>query len=214
MNVIRQQLRSLGALLLERGLIRQSELDLALAEQKASGEKLGRILIQRGLVSESDIVSVLEGIMVVVFSLGEDEFAMPSLEVREIIRHRPALPLPGAPAYFEGIINYRQKVVPVLHLGRRFQRPAAAPDEATRIIVYEHGNRVYGLQVDAVSSVTQVRGEDLDMSARSLAGIPGRWLAGMARLGERSVAVLKVEELLQGEEGLADAAAQAAEPGA
>ena len=103
MSVIRQQLRSLGALLLERGLVKQIDLDAALNEQKNSGEKLGRILVRRGLVTEANIVTALEGIMVVVFNLGADEFAMPSLEVREIIRHRPALPLPGAPSYLEGI---------------------------------------------------------------------------------------------------------------
>ncbi len=208
MSAIRQQLRSLGALLLEKGLIRQSQLDQALVEQKASGEKLGRILVQRGWVRESDIVAVLEGMMVVVFHLGGDDFAMPSLEVREIIRYLPARPLPGAPDYLEGIINYRQRVVPVLNLGRRLQRPAMAVDEATRIIIYEHGTRVYGLQVDSVSAVNQVRGEELDTSQRTLAGVPSRWLIGMARLGERSVAVLQIDEVLRGEEALADHALQ------
>ncbi|HEX5614059.1 MAG TPA: ATPase, T2SS/T4P/T4SS family [Acidimicrobiia bacterium] len=49
----------LGALLLEKGLVTEAQLDAALAEQEQSGKPLGRILIESGTISETDLVATL-----------------------------------------------------------------------------------------------------------------------------------------------------------
>lgn len=165
---LRQQFRSLGALLMERGLLTQGQLDTALDEQKRSGEKLGRILVNRGWVRDRDILTVLQGMMVVIFQVGDEDYGVETLLVREIIRHQPARPLPGAPPWLEGVIDYRGKVVPVVHLGRRFGRMPLPLEASARIIVYEgRADRSWGLLVDAVSSVVQVGREQLDDSLGS-----------------------------------------------
>jgi hypothetical protein len=51
--------RPLGELFVNRGLISQSELETALAEQAATGKRLGEILVDRGLVSGPDLTSAL-----------------------------------------------------------------------------------------------------------------------------------------------------------
>ena len=49
----------LGALLQQEGLLTQVRLDAALAEQRATAKPLGRILIEAGVISESDLVRML-----------------------------------------------------------------------------------------------------------------------------------------------------------
>ncbi len=51
--------RPLGELFVSRGLISESELETALAEQAATGKRLGEILVERGLVSGPDLTSAL-----------------------------------------------------------------------------------------------------------------------------------------------------------
>ena len=51
--------RPLGELFVARGLINESELERALAEQAATNKRLGEILVDRGLVSGPDLTSVL-----------------------------------------------------------------------------------------------------------------------------------------------------------
>src|SRR5262245_47917907 len=97
MQGVRQQFKSLGALLMERGLLAQAQLDAALDEQKRSGEKLGRILVSRGWVREKDIITVLQGMMVVVFQAAGSSYGVETLLVLEIIRHQPARPVPACP---------------------------------------------------------------------------------------------------------------------
>jgi len=49
----------LGTLLLERALVTEEQLENALEEQRQSRKSLGRVLIDAGIVSESDLVSTL-----------------------------------------------------------------------------------------------------------------------------------------------------------
>ena len=207
MPPVRQQFRSLGALLMERGLLTHAQLEQALDEQKRSGEKLGRILTAHGWVREKDILTVLQGMMVVVFQLNAEDYGVETLLVREIIRLVEARPLPASPAWMKGVIDYRGKVVPVLDLGVRLGREVHV-SEATRIIVYEErGGRCWGLQVDSVSAVVQVGRDQLENegSAWSPKGVPTRWLAGLARLDSKPVALLNLDEILA--EGDAEAGA-------
>lgn len=208
-SALRQQFRSLGALLMERGLLTRSQLEQALDEQKRTGEKLGRILVSRGWVRERDILTVLQGMMVVVFQVGEEDYGIETLLVREIIRHQPARPLPAAPAWLEGVIDYRGKVVPVVHLGCRLGRSVLPLEAAARIIVYEGSTgRSWGLLVDSVSAVVQVGREQLDEGVGQWQpqGLPVRWLAGLARLAARPVALLNMDEVLAAGTAEAEAA--------
>ena len=206
MPPVRQQFRSLGALLLERGLLTHAQLDQALDEQKRTGEKLGRILTARGWVREKDILTVLQGMMVVVFQLEAEDYGVETLLVREIIRQVEARPLPASPAWLQGVIDYRGKVVPVIDLAVRLGRSTEHGD-AARIIVYEErGGKSWGLLVDSVSAVVQVGREQLEQegSGWSPKGVPTRWLAGLARLEHKPVALLNLDEILA--EGSAEAA--------
>jgi hypothetical protein len=51
--------KPLGSLLLERGVVSQEELDLALEEQRSSGRRLGEILVAHGSVSWTTVAAVV-----------------------------------------------------------------------------------------------------------------------------------------------------------
>lgn len=51
--------KPIGERLIEQGLINRLQLDVALKEQRRTGEKLGRILVGLGFVTESDIASLV-----------------------------------------------------------------------------------------------------------------------------------------------------------
>ena len=209
MNGVRQQFRSLGALLMERGLLTPAQLNQALEEQKRSGEKLGRILVSRGWVRDKDILTVLQGMMVVIFQLKEEDYGVETLQVREIIRWTAPRPLPDSPRWLAGLIDYRGLVVPVVDMAARLNRSAADLDAAARIVIFEGaGARSWGLQVDSVSAVVQVGRDPLEDSASGWqpAGFPVRWLAGLARLEGRQVALLNMDEVLASGEAEASAA--------
>src|SRR6266550_8233067 len=58
-TLLASEIRPIGQLLRDRGVISEEDLDNALALQKEKREKLGRILIDLGYVAERDVISVL-----------------------------------------------------------------------------------------------------------------------------------------------------------
>jgi purine-binding chemotaxis protein CheW len=194
-GILKQQ-RSLGSLLVERGLLSATQLDLALQHQKKSGEKLGKILVKLGFVRQRDILAVMEGMMAVVFNVCGEPFAVESLLVREIIRYKPAIPLPQAPKWMDGLIHYRSHVVPVLNLRARLGLPAGDLDDRARIIIFEEPNRQVGVLVDEVGSVTQISHEQLEDAPQGQMGIPAALIYALARIDGMVVTLLNFEALL------------------
>ncbi len=203
MAAIQRQEKSLGQTLVSMGLLRRDRLEAALEEQKRSGELLGRVLVKAGWVTERDVINALKGLLVVTFRLGEEDFGAEAHYVREIIRPTAPVPLPQSPPYVEGIINLRDRVVPVVDLRRRFGLSPAGACEDNRVIVCEMPRRLAGLKVDSVGAVLQLKMDALMESPGTARGIPGKYLYGLGRQGEKIFTLLNLEALLESREEIA-----------
>jgi purine-binding chemotaxis protein CheW len=197
---IHHQEKTLGQILEEAGLIRRDQLTKGLEEQRRSGEPLGRILVRQGLVSERDVINALRGLLVVSFQLGGEDFGVETLYVREIIRAITAIPVPQTPTYLEGIINIRNRVVPVVDLRKRLGLQPAGVDEASRIIICEMPNRNAGLLVDCVGAVMQLKMENIMDTTGAAHGIPAKYLYGLGRVGDQIITLLDLTALLESKE--------------
>ena len=71
------------------------------------------------------------------FSLADEDYGIPVLKVKEILGMMPINTIPHTPAAIRGIINLRDKVIPILDLRARFQMDAAEESNTTCIIVVE-----------------------------------------------------------------------------
>src|SRR5438552_16207181 len=89
----------------------------------------------------------------VVFQLGAELYGVEISRVHEIIRLQTVTRVPRAPAFVEGVINLRGKVIPVVDLRRRFGLEMTDHTRASRIVVVEIADQVVGIVVDGVSEV-------------------------------------------------------------
>ena len=71
------------------------------------------------------------------FTLGDESYGLPVLNVREIIRLCPITPVPRMPMHVKGVINLRGTVIAVLDLRAKFQLAAKSYGERTCIIVVQ-----------------------------------------------------------------------------
>ncbi|MBN2886946.1 MAG: chemotaxis protein CheW [Chromatiaceae bacterium] len=94
----------------------------------------------------------------VIFSCGEEIFAVDMAPVREIIRVPEVVRVPLAPATLEGLANLRGTVLPIISLRRLFGFPEQDRDDASRAVVIDLGQPL-GFVVDRVSSVVGVEPE-------------------------------------------------------
>src|SRR3979490_133788 len=73
----------------------------------------------------------------VVFQLGAEFYGVEISRVHEIIRLQEVTRVPHSPAFVEGVINLRGKVISVINLRRRFGLPAAGDTPAGRLVVVD-----------------------------------------------------------------------------
>jgi purine-binding chemotaxis protein CheW len=139
-------------------------------------------------------------LQLVVFQLGVELYGVEIACVHEIVRMQTITRVPRAPAFVEGVINLRGRVIPVIDLRRRFNLPAAAHTRASRIVVVEIGDQVVGLVVDGVSEVLRVDTALVEPPSPVVAGIDSEYLQGIARLPERLVILLDLDRVLAREE--------------
>ena len=95
-------------------------------------------------------------IQLVTFHIGDEEFGVDILAVQEIIRLMQITMVPRAPAFIEGVINLRGKVIPVVNMRTRFNKPVVEHNASTRIVVMEFDQKTVGFLVDAVSEVLRI----------------------------------------------------------
>ncbi len=95
------------------------------------------------------------------FRVGEQEYSVDIMSVREIRGWTRPTPLPHSADYVRGVINLRGTVLPIVDLARRLAIPVNEACERNVIIVARVRHQTVGLLVDAVSDILAIPESDL-----------------------------------------------------
>ena len=139
-------------------------------------------------------------IQLVTFKIGHEEFGVDILKVQEIIRMLAITKVPNAPAFVEGVINLRGKVIPVIDMRRRFGMAGAAHDSHTRVMVMDLQGQIIGFVVDAVSEVLRIQESTVEPPPAVVAGIGSEYMRGVGKLEDRLLILLDLDKLLTEQE--------------
>ncbi|MCW7753590.1 chemotaxis protein CheW [Desulfobotulus sp. H1] len=138
------------------------------------------------------------------FSLGEEEYGIGILKVKEIIGMMPITSVPQTPSFVKGVINLRGKVIPVVDLRLKFAMPPAEYTERTCIIVVEitgsTGSLLMGCVVDSVSEVLNIKAEEIEASPTFGSRVHTEYILGMAKMDGRVKILLDIDRVLTSEE--------------
>ncbi len=136
----------------------------------------------------------------VTFSIGEEEFGVDILRVREIIRMLEITRVPRAPEFVEGVINLRGSVIPIIDLRKRFRLLAKENDKDTRIVVISIDNMTVGFIVDSVSQVLRIPANTIEPTPPVVAGVDSEYIEGVGKLEDRLLILLDLDRLLSSED--------------
>ena len=139
----------------------------------------------------------------VTFRLGDDLFAADIFSVERVLRYSAPTSVPDMPDYIEGVIDYQQRVVPILNLRRRFEMPVVEVRNETRTLILHAGGEWIGVVVDAVTAVTGFDPGAVAPPPKLFRGLAGEYIKGIVRMGEKLVILLDVEKLLSSTERIA-----------
>jgi purine-binding chemotaxis protein CheW len=132
----------------------------------------------------------------VTFKLAGQKYAMDILKVQEINNLKEITPVPNAPAYVEGAINLRGKVIPVLNLRKKFHMEQKDLSESNKIIIVDIRGTVTGIIVDAVSDVLRVPEDVVEPPPPVSSSVRSEFIRGVAKLPDGLIIVLDMDRLL------------------
>ena len=130
------------------------------------------------------------------FVLGDEEYGLEILKVREIIGIMGITAVPKTPEFVKGVINLRGKVIPVVDLRLKFGMEEAERTEETCIIVVDVGSVEMGIIVDKVSEVLDIAGQDIEDAPEFGAAVDTAFILGMGKADERVTILLDIGKVL------------------
>ena len=132
----------------------------------------------------------------IAFRIGEQEFCVDIMSVREIRGWTPATPLPRAPGYMKGVINLRGAVLPIIDLGARFGLSTSEPTARHVIMVAHVGGRRVGLLVDAVSDIIQLTDEAVQPTPDIASEQVKSFVKGLFALDGRMISLIELDRIV------------------
>ena len=141
-------------------------------------------------------------IQVVAFRVGPQELALDILQVERILRYERPSPLPKAPPFLEGVLQYEGGAVPVVDFRKRLGLPDPVREE-TRLIVLNLEDQRVAVVVDEVLEVMRVDSTTITPPSPLVRGLAAPYIAGIISRGSRTIVLLHVLRLLTAPERLA-----------
>jgi len=137
----------------------------------------------------------------VTFTLGKESFGIDLKLVEEIIEIPPITKVPDAPPYVMGVICLRDQVLPLLDFIQLLQvEPAANPTAGDMVILLSFGQAKLGIVVDGIQEIIRIRKEDILPPPQTLSERESADLEGVVVRADRMVSLLKVLDIITGED--------------
>jgi purine-binding chemotaxis protein CheW len=133
------------------------------------------------------------------FKIGGGYYAIPVLEVQEVVRPQALSKVPMAPDYIDGLINLRGQVVTSINLRKLFSIPGDDPEEIMNVIVRSQDS-LYSLVVDEILDVIDVEKKSFAETPETLDKKVRKYIDGVYKLQDKLLILLSLDKLLNIEE--------------
>ncbi len=130
------------------------------------------------------------------FVLGNEEYGIEILKVREIIGLINITTVPQTPEHMKGVINLRGKVIPVIDLRLKFSMQEEVHTQETCVIVVEVNGTSVGIIVDSVSEVVDINGGEIEDAPNFGQGIDTSFIIGLGKVNDKLIIMLDIDAIL------------------
>jgi purine-binding chemotaxis protein CheW len=132
----------------------------------------------------------------IAFRIGEQEFCVDIMAIREIRGWTKTTALPRSPAYVRGVVNLRGAVLPIVDLSQRLGFAVTDPTERSVIIVAQIGHQQVGLLVDAVSDIITVTAKDIQPTPDVASDLVKTFVHGILAIEGRMISLISLDRVL------------------
>lgn len=132
----------------------------------------------------------------ILFEIAGTTYALRSRSVQQMEMVEHITPVPNAPPFVEGVVFSRGQVVPTVNVRRCFGFEKKPHDLKTRLVVIAHKDRIVGLLVDSAREFVSIPQSAMQPPPEGISGLSGKYLQSIAKLGDRLILIIDVDELL------------------
>jgi purine-binding chemotaxis protein CheW len=139
---------------------------------------------------------VAEANQFISFAIGDDQYGVDIMAVREIKGWTQITHLPRQPDYMRGVLNLRGVMVPIIDLRCRFGQGMTEATPLHIVIVVQIGTRHIGILADRVLDIVAVNAAQVQPVPRVAEGSRADFLSGLMTIETGMIALIDLTHLL------------------
>jgi purine-binding chemotaxis protein CheW len=133
---------------------------------------------------------------VISFAIGDDQYGVDIMAVREIKGWSQITRLPRQPDYMRGVLNLRGVMVPIIDLRCRFGQGMTEATPLHVVIVVQIGTRHVGLLADRVLDIVGCNASQVQPVPRIAQGSRVDFLSGLVTIESGMIALIDLSHIL------------------
>ncbi|MES2355769.1 MAG: chemotaxis protein CheW [Pseudomonadota bacterium] len=130
------------------------------------------------------------------FTLGEEEYCIDILTVREIRGYEAVTRIANTPDFIKGVINLRGNIIPIIDLRLKLMHGEVVYDQFTVVIILNILKRVIGVVVDSVSDVISLPHTAIKPAPEFGSMLETQYILGLATVDDRMLIHIDIEKLM------------------
>jgi purine-binding chemotaxis protein CheW len=135
----------------------------------------------------------------VLFKVAGAEYVLPAADVLHMESFNGATQVPGTPAYVTGLMQIRQRVVPIVSVRARFGLPAVEATLDSRVVVVQSGERAVGLLVDSAREIMNISTDQFQPPPELISAQAAGYVTSVVQTGARLLMLIDFRKVI-GEE--------------
>jgi purine-binding chemotaxis protein CheW len=130
------------------------------------------------------------------FAIGDDQYGVDIMAVREIKGWTAITHLPKQPDYVRGVLNLRGVIVPIVDLRCRFSQGMTEATALHIVIIVQIGSKLVGLLADRVLDIVSLDATQIQPVPRVVQSARLDFLSGIVTVDDDMIALIDLPNLL------------------
>jgi purine-binding chemotaxis protein CheW len=146
--------------------------------------------------SDAGVFGEVSTLDVISFGIGDNQYGVAIMSVREITSWSGATQLPHQPDYVRGVVDLRGVMVPIIDLRRRLGQGVTEATPTHIVIIVQIADRLVGLLADRVLDIVSFEKTSIQPVPRVTSGSGADCLSGLVSTNDAMIAIVDLTQLL------------------
>lgn len=133
----------------------------------------------------------------IVIKMGVEQFGIDIKYVDNIVRMQKITRVPKAQKWFNGVINLRGEIIPVMSLRKKFEWGDDVLTDKSRIIILKPDSQgAIGVIVDQVKEVVTLGSESIEKAQTDMKDEKSKYISSIGKQGDELITILNINGVL------------------